>query len=99
MKIKVHMLAFGQPDELRWVDVESPSANVERLLEQVFEMGQNDFQPQEHPSVSVGDVIDLHPVNRQYLVRAAGFKELTLPELTQYRATPRLDRMLSALLE
>jgi hypothetical protein len=98
MKIKVHMLAFGAPNEFRYVDVAEPSENTNELLEQVFHFGQNDFQPQQHPSVSVGDVVELEGP-KYYLCRGVGFKELSLVELIHYRALERSERVISTIME
>jgi hypothetical protein len=71
----VHMLAFGKPGEIRLVAVESP-ADGNELLEEVFHYGQNDYQTQPHPSVSVGYVIEL-PGPEYWLVRPSGFRRLS----------------------
>ena len=91
----VRMLAYGAPGETRTVDV--PDAEVppgtpdEDILERVFYYGQNDFQPKPHPSVSMGDVIELG--DDFWMIRAIGFRRMTKMELVQYVATPRRDRL------
>jgi len=58
MIIEVEMLAFGKPGEIREVEVPlTENASVDEVLEAAFHYGQNDFQPKNHPSVSVGDVV------------------------------------------
>lgn len=54
---RIHLKAFGDPGEYR--DVRIPEG-VEKMdfLEACFYYGQNDVQPQPHPSASVGDVIE-----------------------------------------
>jgi hypothetical protein len=97
MKIKVHLLAFGREGEIREVDVPDDevgtSENPEYLLECVFYCGQNDFQPQPHPSVSQGDVIEL-PSGVLYVVDSVGFSRLSPEQFEVYRNLPRRDRSL-----
>ena len=95
MKYKVHMLAFGSPNEFRVVEVAEPSQNTKELLEQIFHFGQNDFQPQNHPSVSVGDVVELDG-SAYHLVCGTGFRELSRVEFIQYRSLEQAERILSA---
>jgi hypothetical protein len=65
MIVPVHMTAFGTKDEIRYVElpeyclfdeVDNKGDIIDQILELVFKYGQNDFQPQRHPSVSVGDI-------------------------------------------
>ncbi len=72
-KVAVHLLGFGQPGDQRIVTVPrvSGGCNLLTLLNAVFHFGQNDNQPQPHPSVSVGDVIE-HD-RHHYLVCGTGF--------------------------
>jgi hypothetical protein len=90
MKVKVYMLAFGKPDEVREVDVPGPAT-----LDAVFYYGQNDFQPQQHPSVSMGDVIELN--GKLFVIQAVGFKEITKEQLKNYKKLERIDRQFSEL--
>ena len=91
ISIPVHMYAFANPDdksEIRHVDLpiytELPDGlqlddvELDKLLEMVFRYGQNDYQPQPMPSVSVGDVIQVF--NRYFMVKSMGFKELSKEE-------------------
>lgn len=62
MKFIVELLAHGKDGEVREVDVPnlikySPRMVATEILQLIYEYGQNDNQPQEHPSVSVGDVM------------------------------------------
>ena len=70
--IEVRMEAFGG-GKIREVDVKDwdDGASVEAKLERVFFGGQNDFQPKECPSVSVGDVVLLN--GDEYRVDTVGF--------------------------
>lgn len=77
MFVRVRMDAFGD-GKIR--DVEIPSDTVlwylmtlPTKLETVFYYGQNDFQPQNIPSVSVGDVILLE--DNEYKVESFGFSK------------------------
>lgn len=93
------MLAFGSPDEIRVVDLDDfdPSTPMSETLDEVYRLGQNDFQPKPHPSVSSGDVIKFGIYN--YLCCRVGFRRLTDDELKDYTALPRLDRHFSDLLD
>lgn len=77
---KVEMLAFishGMERE-KFREVEVPSAlikkNDNRNLENIYKFGQNEFQPKQCRSVSVGDVI--HYKGRKFMVNDTGFLEL-----------------------
>jgi hypothetical protein len=72
MLIRVYLTAFGE-GAVRLVDI--PNNPPNGLLNATFHWGQNDFQPQQLPSVSVGDVIEL-PSGELYRVAASGFKQL-----------------------
>ena len=95
----VRMMAFGRTDdEVRVVDVPNDrlaeATDDEGKLGLVFELGQNDFQPKQHPSVSVGDVIELN--GKLWLVKPVGFVTMDEDEFDKYRAIPRRDRSLHA---
>ena len=81
MRIKVHMLAFNDNGTVRYVDIpEAPDmADKGDMLDLVFKYGQNDFQPQQMTSVSMGDVIELN--GEYWMVVAVGFKQHTAEEL------------------
>lgn len=70
--------------------IEIHPAHVERLLNLVFYWGQNDFQPMDIPSVSVGDVIIWS--EKTYRVACVGFEKLTIQEYTQYLRLDSNDR-------
>lgn len=91
MIFKVEMLAFGKPGEIRMVEVPFCEEDIleNRITEQdclgtIFHYGQNDFQPKEHPSVSVGDVI--HFNGKTYTVDFYGFSEIAEDQLEDLRA-------------
>lgn len=104
-KFQVELLAFGRFGEIR--EVEVPESDLARVqvgsaagriwasLSLIFYFGQNEFQSQSHPSVSVGDVI--HFEDRRFLVRPVGFRELTDIEYREYMALDRRDRSYSSL--
>jgi hypothetical protein len=81
MEILVHMFAFAEPNDrskIRKVfidDTKAEYASQDELLEAVFHYGQNDFQPQQIPSVSVGDVIQQN--NKYFMVKSLGFEEIS----------------------
>lgn len=80
MIVEVEMVAFkesGHDFGIRNVEVpdhEAVRLPEEKLLEAVMRYGQNDLQPQQIPSVSVGDVVRID--GRRFLVSPVGFKEL-----------------------
>ena len=83
-QFKVQMLAFGNPGEIRIVDVPENRfimddylnniISLDECLEIIFRHGQNEFQSKPHPSVSVGDVIEFN--NKKYKVENFGFSEV-----------------------
>lgn len=86
---------------LAWTDGEIRKVNVPQndvdnapddlaILERIFYYGQNDFQPQQLPSVSVGDVATVN--NKNYLCRPLGWREIPDDELAKYKELPRRDR-------
>jgi hypothetical protein len=77
-KFVVEMLAFGDPGELRTVEVPYSAMHGQdeaTIRELVFHFGQNDVQPQQHPSVSVGDVLRMY--GQRWIVKPAGFELLS----------------------
>lgn len=99
MIFKVEMLAFGKEGEIREVNVpdDELTNNVEMDLEKVYYYGQNDFQPQQHPSVSKGDVVTIG--EDRWLCESLGFRKLTESEYEEYTDTPRRDRHFHPLFE
>jgi len=91
MIVEVEMLAFGKPGEIRQVNLPD-EVQEDRILDAVFYYGQNDFQPQNHPSVSAGDVIRWN--NENHLVAGVGFKKITDEQLNTYRNLDRNDRFI-----
>ena len=93
--VEVEMLAFGKGD-MRPVDVpaaEFDGKDLMEQLEQVFYYGQNDFQPKEFPSVSVGDVVHLN--GKKYICRMMGFAAITDEDYASHKALDRRDRSFS----
>lgn len=82
MKIPVHMSAYGSKDDIRTVEIPDDEINskttIQRALELTFKYGQNDIQPEKHPSVSVGDVVELN--NRYFICLNVGWHELKANE-------------------
>ena len=99
MTFNVRMTAFGKPNEVRTVNV--PNTVLDRahgdeaVLEQVFYYGQNDFQPMPHPSVSMGDVIELN--QKLFLCQAFGFKEISKEQFDTYTQIPQRDRTINTI--
>ncbi len=75
MIVEVEMRAFGK-GQIRKVTIpsEESEGTDSELLERVFHYGQNDFQPQRIPSVSVGDVVRLR--GKRWYTDNIGFKEV-----------------------
>lgn len=85
MTVKVHMFAFAEAGDrsmVRMVNIPddefSRAKDIHTKLELVFRYGQNDFQPQPIPSVSVGDVVELD--GRYFTATSAAWKEFTKKE-------------------
>jgi hypothetical protein len=96
MQVKVHMLAFGEPNEIRWVEIPQEyhgAMGDEEVLSAVFHYGQNEFQEQLHPSVSVGDVIELNDGDL-FIVKPIGFSLMSKEEFNSYLEVPQPERML-----
>lgn len=95
MKVNAYMLAFGE-GKIREIDI--PDAEVQEvkgdqhtILELAFRYGQNDFQPRRHPSVSVGDIIQLG--EKYFMVMGAGWSEMSKEQLDTFikMKTPTSD--------
>lgn len=100
MKFKVELLAFGKPGEVREVEVpvlysimpKHPDKLYSRqIVQEVFLRGQNEEDPQDHPSVSAGDVIQIG--EDRWLVLAVGFHKLTATQYEEYTAAPHSERL------
>lgn len=86
---KVFMLALkGNINNIREVEVpiqEVAQQDLNSVLEAIFKYGQNDFQPKDIRSVSVGDVIELVTPTSEYkgvyyAVGGLGFVKIKSPE-------------------
>lgn len=90
----VHLLAFDSEENLREVTVPAERmekcTSVDSILDAVFYYGQNDFQPQQMPSVSCGDVIFIE--DEIWMVKAFGFQKITPLAYAKYVKTPKADR-------
>lgn len=86
MVFEVELRAF-RDGEIREVNVPEEVFNEletnNEVLEAVFKFGQNDFQPKNQPSVSMGDVIIIPSfkrrggtIDRRFEVAMFGFKEV-----------------------
>ena len=70
MKVKVNLVGLGD-NGVRMVEIDTPDireVDALYILNEVFHQGQNDFQPQNVRSVSVGDIIEL-----KFRVDSVGF--------------------------
>jgi hypothetical protein len=91
---KVHMLAFGAPGQIREVtvfDEFDSTTPVNEVLELIYKYGQNDFQPQECCSVSMGDVIEYE--GAYYLILGTGFIHLSVEGFEAYKKIDRSERI------
>jgi hypothetical protein len=92
---RVFMTAFGRPGEIREVVIQDGENTAHTaILDDVYHSGQNDIQPQQHPSVSMGDIIEIKERDETffYLVKACGFHKLSLAEAIDYLHTERRSR-------
>jgi len=85
----VHLLAFDRKESFRPVTIPDEkmltfllTLDKEVILDSIFYYGQNDFQSQQMPSVSAGDVIFLD--DEIFMIMAFGFKKITPLEYAQY---------------
>lgn len=90
MQYAVHLLAFTDGD-IRLVEIPdtTPPNNV---LNAVWHWGQNDFQPMQMPSVSVGDIISIG--EKFHLVTIFEFREISKAEFNIYKNLSQRERML-----
>ena len=106
MLVKVLMLAFENDGVVRTVDVpdEETSPTLQgvdpywfenHVLERVFYYGQNDFQPQNICSVSVGDVVEHE--GKYFMCAVTGWIEITPETLAEYKKLPRGYRSLAVI--
>jgi hypothetical protein len=97
MIFKVQMLAFNPPEweNPRLVDVpnEEVVSDDMELLERIYYWGQNDFQPRQCCSVSMGDVAQID--RKFYICQSTGWKEITPAELEEYKKIPQRERSFS----
>lgn len=63
-----------------------PNLTTDQALDLIFQYGQNDFQPQQMRSVSVGDVVICGGL---WMVGVMGFRKLGLKEFYDYRHMDR----------
>ena len=97
MIVNVRMLAFEDtnPDgsvRIRKVEIPDPApdATLESVLESVFYIGQNDFQPQKCCSVSMADVVEFNDC--LYVAASFGFKEISEGQYNELLALDQRDR-------
>lgn len=86
-----HLLPYGSVG-LKGTRPLRNSHYFQSIAQEVFLRGQNEEDPQDHPSVSAGDVI--HIGEDRWLVLGVGFKKMTPNEYTIYREMPRAKRMI-----
>ena len=96
LEFDVELLAFDDLERTRKVEV--PLSDLEncdsdeQVLNLIYRLGQNDFQPRPMPSVSAGDVIRLKQ-GILYLVKNVGFEKINADFLEEYKQLPRRDRI------
>lgn len=74
MKVTVYLTRWADGAE-RTVEIPDGDHSLAEILEMTFHFGQNDFQPRQQPSVSVGDVIAA-PDGSHHRVMPVGFERL-----------------------
>lgn len=85
MKVPVYMTAFVDRGTIREVEIpDIDPGDLHAVMENVFHYGQNDFQPQNKPSVSVGDVAEFQ--GKLYLCKPVGWQEVTREWFDRYAA-------------
>ena len=79
------------------IDERIEHSDIMVALEEIFKMGQNDFQPQPMPSLSVGDVVEWEPgrYKKYWLIMGIGWKNLNEEEFEAYKKIPLQDRAIS----
>jgi hypothetical protein len=86
MKTNVHLIVWGN-GAVRQVDIPDEELAVlntpGEALEKIFYYGQNDFQPQNLPSVSTGDVAEWD--GKLFKCLPVGWKEISREEFDVYR--------------
>jgi hypothetical protein len=96
MIVPVELWAFRE-GEVREVDIKLTKEHwdtepVEAVLEEVFYWGQNDHQPKEQPSVSVGDIAVLN--GKRYICQSMGWRGISEEEYQDYIQLACLERAL-----
>lgn len=96
MIFKVRMLAFENLGTIR--EVEVPDSELQGLptigvLEKVYHYGQNDVQPQECCSVSMGDVAEVN--GKLYICQSAGWAKISTEDFNEYASLDRRARHFS----
>jgi hypothetical protein len=86
-----------RPVEVPDNEVVEHGKSVFGLLERIFYWGQNDFQPRQCCSVSMGDVAEIPNGDtiRYYMCKGAGWEEISAERLEEYKKVPQRDRTFS----
>jgi hypothetical protein len=79
-EVELNMFAQGAIREVEVPAHELGTHNYIGDLDTIFKWGQNDFQPMELPSVSMGDVIRYY--GERYLILSVGFRKLKEGDIT-----------------
>jgi len=91
MQVKVLMLAFEREGVVRLVDVPDDEITDDpmEVMERVFYWGQNDFQPQNICSVSMGDIAEYQG---KYYFCGHHWEEISSETVEIYKLIPRRGR-------
>lgn len=96
MVVNVHMTAFGEEGEIRAVRIPLDALGGDDpgdrdILNLVYRYGQNEEQPQDHPSVSTGDVVELHD-GRLFLCALSSWRRLSREQFEDYQREAYAER-------
>lgn len=93
--IEVEMLAYGN-GQIRNVSIDGSFRNkpIKEVLNAVFLYGQNEIQPSNLPSVSIGDIAHYKGL---HIVRCHGFGKISKKEAKEFKSLPRIELVRSLL--
>lgn len=94
MKYNVYLTAFRKNGhQIREVKVPDGECNgdTDFVLNRIFWWGQNEAQPKNMRSVSVGDAIEYN--QKYYLILFAGFSEISKKQMDEFKKLEHIKKM------